>query len=96
MKRERDEDADYDEYVQRIVDDEDEARALEAKRNASGVSMETLSLQQAFIEGQRAGLKGWGPNMNEYQAGTPEHDEWERARSAAIGARLNGYNRRVA
>lgn len=80
-----DEDRAHDEGVQRALDDE-----MEAKRAASGYSPEQLSLQDAFIAGQQAGLRGNGANLNPYDHGTPEHAEWERARSGAQGAMLNG------
>lgn len=48
-----------------------------------------LSLQQAAMEGQKAGQAGYGASMNPYQDDTPEHREWERMRMNTIGARLN-------
>jgi hypothetical protein len=78
------EDEAYERDRQRKLDDE-----LEAKRGASGLSPEQLSLQDAFSEGQRAGGFGHGASMNPYQDGCPEHREWERARMAVIGAALN-------
>lgn len=91
------EDRAFADHRQQLVDDEAEAREIEAKRNASGISAEILSLQEAFLEGQRAGQMGLAAGLNPYQAGIPEHAEWERGRSAVIGARLNSnINRRVA
>lgn len=47
-----------------------------------------LSLMQAAVEGQRAGVMGHGASMNPYQDDTPEHREWERVRLNTIGQRL--------
>lgn len=66
------------------------------QRNAADVTPEELSMQDAFIEGQRAGHLGLGAGMNPYQHGCFEHDEWERARSCVIGAFLNKPLRRTA
>jgi hypothetical protein len=76
------------EEVQTGIDD-----AAEAKRNAAGVSPEVLSLQDAAIEGARAGHLGLSASLNPYQAGCEEHDVWERARSCVIGAYLNNLRR---
>lgn len=70
--------------------------SMEAKRAAAGISPEALSLQDAFIEGQRAGHLGLSAGLNPYQTGCLEHHEWERARSCVIGAFLNGSLRRIA
>jgi hypothetical protein len=43
-----------------------------------------MSLQDAFMEGQRAGNMLFGPPLNPFQDDTPEHAEWERGRSAAV------------
>ena len=59
-------------------------------RNAAGISIEELSLQDAFLEGQRAGSHGTAAALNPYQHGTPEHDSWERGRMAALSAIVNG------
>lgn len=47
-----------------------------------------LSIQDAFQEGQRAGMLALSPSLNPYQDDTPEHAEWERARLAALAYRL--------
>lgn len=78
------EDDAHDADVQRKVDDE-----MAAKRNASLISAEVLSLQDAFAEGARAGNMGTAPSLNPYQHDTPEHAEWERGRMGAIGFKLS-------
>lgn len=83
MKREYDEDELYAEHRQLLVDDETEARVIEA------------SLQDAYIEGQRAGHINLAAEMNPYQDGYPEHAAWERGRSCVIGAWLNGSLRKI-
>lgn len=87
------EDERFEAEVQTMVDDEQEARDIEAKRNAIQTSPEILSLQEAYIEGQRAGHLNLSASLNPYQAGCPEHDEWERGRSNVIGAFLNNLRR---
>lgn len=67
-----------DEAIQRDVDD---------KRNASQTSPEILSLQDAFIEGQRAGHLGLSAGLNPWQDGYPEHNEWLRGWRSAIARR---------
>lgn len=62
-------------------------------RNAAGMTPEELSLQDAFIEGQRAGHLGLAGGLNPYQTGCLEHDEWERARTSVIGAFLSNLKR---
>lgn len=52
-------------------------------RNAAGISIEELSVQDAFIEGQRAGAKHLSPSLNPFQDSTPEHEAWERGRQGA-------------
>lgn len=47
-----------------------------------------LSLQDALLEGQRAGARGLPASLNPNQDNTPEHAEWERGRMAAIGQHL--------
>lgn len=64
-------------------------------RNAAGMTPEELSLQDAFIEGQRAGVAFRSASLNPFQHDTREHAEWERGRSCVIGARLNS-KRKVA
>lgn len=83
-----------DEAIQQEVDDRVEAEE-EAKRRAAGYSAELLSLQEALIEGQRAGMRLSSPSLNPYQHETPEHAEWERGRAAVISGYHNP-NRRVA
>lgn len=61
----------------------------EAKRAASGMSPEQLSLQDAFMEGQRAGQLGLSSALNPWQHGSAQHAQWERARMGVIGAALN-------
>lgn len=78
-----DEDDAYERDVQRGVDD-----ATEVKRRASGFSPEQLSLQNAFIEGARAGSMGLSPSLNPYQNRPAEHAEWERGRFGALGNEL--------
>ena len=78
------EDDAYDEARQRALDDE-----MAAKRAASGLSPELLSLQEAFAEGQRAAGFSHRASMNPYQDSVPEHAEWERGRLSALGAAVN-------
>jgi len=92
-RRHETEDEAYDRYVQEIMDDEVEAREEEARRNAakraaSGLSPELLSLQDARFAGSQAGYRGNGASLNPYQDWTPEHAAWENARTAAIRALL--------
>jgi len=69
---------------------EDDAYAdMAAKRAASGLSPEQLSLQEAFSAGQRAAGFSHGASMNPYQDFTHEHAEWERGRIGASGAAVN-------
>lgn len=87
-------DEDFDDCVDRVSDEERQRQVDEGKRAASGSSAELLSLQDAYIEGQRAGHLGLSASLNPYQAGCLEHDEWERARACVVGAWLNGGLRR--
>jgi hypothetical protein len=86
---------DFEDCVDRVTDGAIQSDVDDAadKRNASQTSPEILSLQDAHIEGQRAGHLGLSASLNPYQAGCPEHDEWERARSCVIGAYLNNLRR---
>lgn len=59
-------------------------------RTASGMSPEELSLIDAGNEGRKAGMLGTAAALNPFDHGTPEHQEWERQRMAAIAARLGG------
>lgn len=52
-------------------------------RTAYGTSPEELSMQDAFMEGMRAGGNSLSPSLNPYQDNTPEHREWERGRQGA-------------
>lgn len=65
----------------------------DTKRNAAGISPEELSLQDAFMAGQREGLRGVSEGLNPYQDGTPEHAEWSRGRNAAEGMKLANLTR---
>lgn len=59
------------------------------KRNAAGVSAEELALQDAFMEGQRAGARGHSAGLNPFSdPRSSEFQEWERGRNAAEGMRL--------
>lgn len=58
------------------------------KRHASGMSAEELSIQDAFIEGQRAGGQSLSAALNPNRDGTPEHDAWERGRRSAEAMKL--------
>lgn len=78
-----------DERIQREADD---ARAAEIalKRNAAGISAEELSLQDAFMEGQRAGQIGTAAGCNPFVEPTlPQYREWERGRSSAVAYKLS-------
>lgn len=52
--------------------------------------------QEAFSEGQRAGMLGLTAGLNPYDHNTTESTEWERARAAIIAARLSQSLRRDA
>jgi ribosome modulation factor len=76
------EDYEYDGARQRELDD------AEAKRNASGTSAEILSLQQALLEGQRAGYAGRESSENPYSdPNCAEFHEWLRGWRAARALR---------
>lgn len=85
-KDERDEKAemDYRDSVQEEID---------SKKAYSGLSPEELSLQDAAIEGRRAGHLGLSAGLNPYQCGCPEHEAWENARTCVIGAWLSNLRR---
>jgi hypothetical protein len=87
-----------DEEVQTVVDDEAEARDIEAKRNAAGVSKETLAMQDAYLEGQRAGAQGVAAGLNPWRdPASPEYMAWERGRLAAESYRTSRqFNQRRA
>lgn len=59
-------------------------------RTAYGISPEELSLQDAAIEGAKAGQMGFGASLNPYQDNTPEHREWDEKRMQALASRLAG------
>jgi ribosome modulation factor len=78
---------DYDEFVDRVTDEAIQNDVDDGKKNASQTSPEILSLQDAFIEGQRAGQMGLSAGLNPWQDGYPEHNEWLRGWRAAIARR---------
>lgn len=87
----------FDDFVDRVTADETQREVddkAEAQRAASGFSPEQYVLLEAANLGKKAGLWGCGPHSNPYPEGTPEHGAWEKARSLAIGARLNGTSMR--
>lgn len=101
MSREYDdslEDELHDAGVQTMIDDEAEARAIEAKRHAAQMTKEELILQDAYIEGQRAGAQGVTAGLNPWSDATsPEFHAWERGRSAAENYRVSRqFNQRRA
>lgn len=49
-----------------------------------------LSREQALTEGMHAGLMGRERSLNPYQAGSPEHGEWERGRQSAAASTVAG------
>lgn len=69
---------------QRELDDEAD------KRRASGCSPEELAIQDAYMEGQRAGSLQTAAGLNPYtDPASPHYQAWERGRSAAEGYRRN-------
>lgn len=59
-------------------------------RNAAGISPEELSLQDAFMEGQRSGQIGTAAGCNPFvDPMLPQYQEWERGRSSAIAYKLS-------
>lgn len=46
-----------------------------------------LSIQDAFMEGQRAGGMSLAAGLNPHQLVSPEYDAWERGRSGALAMR---------
>jgi len=98
MSSRRYEGEDFDDHVDRVHGEEvqrevDDKAEEEAKRRAASYSPELLSLQEAFLEGQRAAGFSHGASMNPYQDPTAEHAEWERGRMAGLAARLNSPRR---
>lgn len=80
----------YEAARQEATDNGEDWLGLEAKRSASGNSPEQLSIQDAYIEGQRAGANGLAAGLNPYQhPGLPEWQAWERGRNAAEAYRTN-------
>lgn len=59
-------------------------------RNAAGMSPEELSMQDAAIEGSRAGQKGRGREMCPYDHQRPEYKAWDDARLQVIATSLAG------
>lgn len=92
----------YDASVVEMLDDwseaiEENAQRDGARRAASGISAEVLSLIDAGNAGRKAGMLGHGASMNPYSDPlSPEFQEWERQRMATIGARLGQQPRRFA
>jgi hypothetical protein len=88
-------DEDFDSYQDRVTDEaiQREVDDMQDKRNACQISPEILSLQEARIDGQRAGHLGLSASLNPYQDGCPEHDIWESSRSLVIGAYLANLKR---
>lgn len=69
---------------QREIDDEAD------KRRAAGFSPEQLSIQDAYMEGQRAGSLQTAAGLNPFSdPASPHYQAWERGRSAAEGYRRN-------
>jgi len=92
-RRHETDDEAYDRSVVEYLDDQEEAYAEDAQRNAakraaSGISAELLSLQDARTAGGKAGYLGLSASLNPYQDQFPEHGAWENARAAAIRALL--------
>lgn len=75
--------------VYRPENREDEMYERERQRKLDE-EIEAAALQDAFMDGQRAGQLGLSAGLNPWQRGTGQSSEWERGRSAVIGARLNG------
>ena len=77
---------DEDEAHERV--DQRERDDAAEKRRASGFSPELLSLQDALMEGMRAGNIGAAAGLNPYSDPlSPEYKEWERGRFAAMSVR---------
>jgi hypothetical protein len=58
-------------------------------RTASGISPEELFIQDAYMEGQRAGHQGLAAGLNPFNnPKSPEAQAWERGRSAVEAMRL--------
>jgi hypothetical protein len=59
------------------------------KRNAAGITPDELSVQDAYMEGQRAGASNIAAGLNPYKdTQSPEYQAWERGRAATVGMRL--------
>jgi len=79
----------YAEDRQNAVDDETEARDIEAKRNAAQTSPEILSIKDAHSEGQKAGWQCVSAGLNPYtDVHSPEYAAWERGRAAGADYRF--------
>lgn len=87
------EDEAYDAARQREVDAETEARM---KRNASGTSPEALELQDALLDGMRAGERGSAAGLNPHPVGSPKHAEWLRGHRSVSARKLAADLRRRA
>lgn len=60
-------------------------------RNESGMSPEELLIQDAFMEGQRAGNLNVAAGCNPFaDVRSPEYQAWERGRFGAISVRMAG------
>lgn len=57
-------------------------------RNAAGISIEELALQDAHAEGARVGCQGLSSSLNPFQDHTPEHEAWNRGWDAANAQRF--------
>lgn len=83
----------FDDYVVEVLDDwndaiaEDRERAR-AKRAAAQVSVEEAFLLDARLEGQKAGERGLGPQLNPFDEGVAGYKEWEAGRKAGLEYRL--------
>lgn len=65
-------------------------------RNAAGVSIEDLALQDAHAEGARAGSRGFSFSLNPWaDHRSPEHEAWNRGWRAATDARVSRLNLEV-
>ena len=56
-------------------------------RNAAGITVEELALQDAHAEGARAGAQGLSHTLNPFQDETPEHEAWLRGWQGAASVR---------
>ena len=77
-------------YRESVQEELDAEQVREAQRAASGFSPEQLSIMDAANDGRMAGVWGRQSSLNPYQAGSPEHDAWEKARMQTLSMRLRG------